>query len=53
LASEKILLSPLQTKNSNPRILKVATNIGMGISGRLTDGMVIYERATEEVENYK
>lgn len=25
----------------------------MAISGRLTDGMIIYERAQKEVENYK
>lgn len=53
MASEKILLSPLQTKNSNPRILRVSNSIGMAISGRLTDGMIIFERAQKEVESYK
>ena len=53
LASEKILLSPLQTKNSSPRILRVSNSIGMGISGRLTDGMIIFERAQKEVESYR
>ena len=53
MAAENIKRSPLQVRDSNKRILNVEKHIGIAISGRLSDGMVVVERARKEAESYK
>jgi 20S proteasome subunit alpha 7 len=53
LACEKIKASPLQVKDSNKRIFNVDRHIGLAITGRIPDGMIVLERARKEAENYK
>ena len=53
LACEKIKRSPLQVIDSNKRIFNVDKHIGLVITGRLPDGLVVLERARKEAENYR
>lgn len=53
LAAEKNLLSKLQCKSSDQRIFTVEQDIGLGIQGRIPDGMIVLSRARSECENYK
>lgn len=52
LASEKIKASKLQAKSSDRRIFSVDEHIGLGICGRVPDGMIILNRARMECEGY-
>jgi 20S proteasome subunit alpha 7 len=53
LATEKIIGSKLQAKSSDRRIFSVDEHIGVGICGKITDGMIVVQRARIECENYR
>lgn len=53
LAGEKIITSKLQAKSSDRRIFSADEHIGIGICGRVPDGMIVLSRAREECENYR
>lgn len=41
LATEKIITSKLQAKASDRRIFSVDEHIGIGVCGKITDGMIV------------
>ncbi len=53
LATEKIRTSKLQAKSSDRRIFSVDEHIGLGICGRVPDGMIVLQKARIECENYR
>ena len=53
LGAEKILSSPLLTKDANRRIFNIESHIGIAICGRIPDGHIVLRRAREEAEGYR